>query len=65
VPGIIDGRQWLENRARALENELRGELEEDHRRAVEAELVMVRAELGRTRRRWRRWLLGAGRLPGS
>ena len=62
MPGIINSRQWLKERRRALEAELDKELPDDQRQAVEAELDRVRAEADRTRRGWwRRWIFwGAG-----
>lgn len=59
----IDGRKWLERRAAFLEGELANAPDDDRRRAIEAELTDVRAELDRsTRRWWRFWAVG-GRLP--
>jgi hypothetical protein len=58
VPGLIDGRGWLRQRIARLEEALRGDLPDEQRAAVEAELQQARGEL-----RWsrvRRWLGSGG-----
>jgi hypothetical protein len=66
VPGIIDGRQWLENRLSHLEAQLHDDaaLSEEDRRAVETEIAEVKAELASSRRRFRRFILWGGRPSG-
>jgi predicted anti-sigma-YlaC factor YlaD len=61
VSGIIDGRQWLEQRQKHLQAELDAGPPDDRRAAIEAELERVRAEVAAGRRRRRRWLLWGGR----
>ncbi len=62
MPGIINSRQWLKERRRALEAELQKELPDEQRQVIEAELARVGAEAEQSRHRWwRRWIFwGAG-----
>jgi hypothetical protein len=63
VPDIVSGPEWLEKRLAFLEEELEREDDEVTRVAIQAEIDVVRGDLGRTRGTRRRfWILGA-RLP--
>jgi hypothetical protein len=66
VPGIIDGRQWLENRLAHLQAQLHDDsgLSDNDRRAVESEIAEVKAELASSRRRFRRFIFWGGRPSG-
>jgi hypothetical protein len=66
MPGIIDGRQWLETRLAHLQAQLHDEggLSDDDRKAVETEIAEVKAELASSRRRFRRFILWGGRPSG-
>jgi hypothetical protein len=54
MAGVIDGRRWLRQRIQHLEAQLRGDLNDDQRAHLEAQLAQARAELRHERRR--RWL---------
>jgi hypothetical protein len=56
MPGVIDGRRWWQQRIAHLEQALRGDLSDEQRAEIEAELARARMEL-RHNRRWLRWLL--------
>jgi hypothetical protein len=57
---IIDGSRWIKERIGHLETALeRGDLDEEQRRAVTAELERLRGEHGRASRS-RRWRLFGG-----
>lgn len=62
MSGIVDGRRWVDQRVRHLEDLLHvdhpGELSDAQRQAVEAELEQLRRP---RRRSLLRWL----RLPGT
>jgi hypothetical protein len=66
MPGIIDGRQWLENRLAHLQEQLQSEtdLSAADRKAIEAETAELKAELASSRRRFRRFILWGGRPTG-
>jgi hypothetical protein len=64
MSGIIDGRRWLEARLRHLQAELDTDPPPERRSAIEQEMATIRAEVGATRRRWRRFLIFGGHLPG-
>ncbi len=62
MPGIIDGKGWVEQRIRRLRSALgSGELTESQRVLVETELAQLEEEAARHRRTFRRWLLLGGR----
>jgi hypothetical protein len=48
MPGVINGRQWLRQRIRHLEELLRGDPPAEQRQAIEAELAQARLELRRS-----------------
>ncbi|HEY3811008.1 MAG TPA: hypothetical protein VGL49_06200 [Acidimicrobiales bacterium] len=56
MPGVIDGRRWWRQRIAHLEEALRGDLSDEQRAEIEAELAQARMEL-RSNRRWLSWLL--------
>jgi hypothetical protein len=62
VSGIVEGRQWLEQRIRFLEAELEGDVSGGSRALIEVELATLREELRTTRRRRWIWFLWGGRL---
>jgi hypothetical protein len=62
VPGIVEGRQWLEQRIAFLEAELSRDPSDGTRALIEVELATLREELRTTRRRRWRWFLWGGRL---
>jgi hypothetical protein len=64
VSGIIDGKQWLQERVKHLTAQLEADPTDEQRVLVETELEQLRAELGSSRGRFRRWLVWGGRLPG-
>jgi hypothetical protein len=64
VSGVIDGRKWRQDRLRHLQAQLDADTPDDQRRAIEAEIEKLKAEAGSSRRRWGRWFLWGGRLPG-
>ncbi len=66
MAGIIDGRRWLETRLAHLEEQLHDEngLSEADRKAIEAEMAEIKAELATSRRRFRRFILWGGRPNG-
>lgn len=65
MPGIIDGRSWLEERKLFLEGELTKDPAPapEQRHAIEAELAKVTGELAAKRRHWWRFLVWGGRPP--
>jgi hypothetical protein len=63
MPGIINGRAWLQARHRFLEEELAKDPEPEQRSALEAELAAVDQELGASKHRWWRLLLWGTRPP--
>jgi hypothetical protein len=48
MPGVINGRQWLRQRIRHLEELLRSDPPPEQRALVEAELAQAREELRRS-----------------
>ena len=64
MSGIIDGRQWLEQRLRHLQAELDADPPPELRSAIEREMAAIRVEVGTSRRRFRRFLFWGGRPPG-
>jgi len=63
VPGIINGRQWVDERLRNLRAMLDANPSEELRTAIEAEIARLRPEAESARRRVRRWFLWGGRPP--
>jgi hypothetical protein len=63
MPGIIDGRKWVEERLRNLHAMLDANPAEDDRTAIQAEIDRLRTQAESNRRRHRRWLLWGGRPP--
>ena len=61
MAGIVDGRQWLQERLRHLEAELANDPPDDQRELIEAEIERLRAEVRSSRRRFRWWLMLGGR----
>lgn len=61
MAGILDGRQWLEERLRHLEARLDEGPPDDERALIEAEIERLRVEMRSSGRRFRRWLLWGGR----
>lgn len=62
MAGIVEGREWLEQRIGFLEAELDHNPSDGTRALIEVELATLREEL-RTKRRGRwRWFLFGGRL---
>jgi hypothetical protein len=55
MSGIVEGRRWVEARRHHLQGLLEGELADDQRQAVEAELAGLQAEAAR-HHGWRWWL---------
>lgn len=61
MAGIVDGRQWLEERLRHLEAQLNEDPPDDQRKVIEAEIERLRVEVRSSRRRFSRWLMWGGR----
>jgi hypothetical protein len=65
MPGIIDGKAWLENRLAHLQTQLQDPgLSDDDRKVLEAESAELKAELASSRRRFRRFIFWGGRPTG-
>jgi hypothetical protein len=65
MPGIIDGKAWLENRLAHLQTQLQDHgLSDDDRKVLEAEAAELKAELASSRRRFRRFIFWGGRPTG-
>lgn len=62
MAGIVEGREWLEQRIRFLEAELERDPSDGTRALIEVELATLREELRTKRRRWWRWFLFGGRF---
>jgi hypothetical protein len=60
MPGVIDGRKWLQHRRQVLRDALEAEgITADQRAVIEAELAQLDQEVAASRRRWWwRWLGG-------
>jgi hypothetical protein len=58
VSGIIEGKAWLIERRRFLQDELAKDPPEDQRDVIASELAAVDQELASKRHRWWRRLLG-------
>jgi LPS O-antigen subunit length determinant protein (WzzB/FepE family) len=63
VGDILDGRQWLEQRIRFLQEELTNDPADGVRQAIELELAALHDEVRTSRRRWRRWFVWGGAHP--
>ena len=63
MPGIIDGRDWLANRRRFLQEQLAKDPTAEQRAAIEAELADLDQELTTSRRHRRRWSFWGARPP--
>ena len=69
--GVIDGDRWIAERIDYLKGLLEGELPDEHRRVVQAEMEKLRNErgyhLGGFRLRWfpSRWLRRSTRHEGE
>jgi hypothetical protein len=63
MPGIIDGRKWIEERRRHLKAALDNNPTDEERKAIEAELEKLDAEAKSSHRRFRRWIFWGGRPP--
>ena len=61
VAGIVDGRQWLEERLKHLEAELEADPPAEKRELIETEIERLRAEVRSSRRRFRWWLMWGSR----
>jgi hypothetical protein len=59
VPGIVNGRAWLSERRRFLQEELAKDPADDQRAAIEAELASLDEEAGSKKHHWFSWLLGS------
>ncbi|MGH9126476.1 MAG: hypothetical protein ACRDZ8_17375 [Acidimicrobiales bacterium] len=59
MPGIVNGRAWLSERRRFLQEELAKDPPEEQRAAIEAELAAVDQQIGQSGGHWWRWLFGA------
>ncbi len=59
MPGIVNGRAWLSERRRFLQEELAKDPPEEQRAVLEAELAAVSQEMAGKQHHWWRWLLGA------
>ena len=62
MAGIVEGREWLEQRIRFLEAELERDPNNGTRALIEIELATLREELRAKRRRWWRWFVWGGRI---
>lgn len=59
MPGIVNGRAWLSERRRFLQEELAKDPPEEQRAAIQAELTAVEEQIGHSGGHWWRWLFGA------
>jgi hypothetical protein len=58
----MDGRRWVKERLRFLQQELDNHPEHEHREAIEAEIEHLRSSSDAPLSGWRRWL-GLPRMP--
>ena len=63
MSGIINGRQWIEERRRHLRRALEDNPGEEQRQAIQSELDKLEEEIKSGRRRFRRWIFWGGKPP--